>query len=354
MMYVLTQCALDAFDLREDEIDISPFLPLLNDGKPHDFEIRVVGIDDDGAGNGNLTENIESNWVVTGKIFIWLDNDMDHLATGTIPTIYAPAPSIHLKSTRKQNSMNGSAESLEYSIQVSRKIHIESAMITSAGSQTLFWKQDLMFSNDGTLSNKGNDQIMRQTTSGTSSSSAGYSRSFDYPMWVISTYSAPPNGNVTISGKMGRGKNVQQLGDLAYLNDWRTFDRDRSPSPQYNLSFSGSTTVNWQNGTASYLSVPAQKRSYGSGSTTQLFVLSGTAQQPAPVIQGGTSRASALHGSDTELYQRHIIAANDSIVYDEERIGGQGIQRALRWNPGNEPHEYAGNGVRAQLGRGPR
>jgi hypothetical protein len=352
---VLTQFALDAFDLREDEIDISPFLPLLNDGKPHDFEIRVVGIDDDGAGNGILTERIESNWVVTGKIFIWLDNDMDNLVTGTIPTIYAPAPSVHFKSTRKQSLiMNGSVESLEYSIQVSREIHIESAMITSAGSQTLFWKQDLVFSNAGILSNKGNDQIMRQTTSGTSSSSAGYSRSFDYPMWVISSYSAPPNGNVTISGKMGRGKNVQQLGDLAFLNDWRTIDRVSAPLPQHNLTFSGSNTVNWQNGTASYLSVPAQKRSYGSGSTTQLFVLSGTVQQPASMIQDGTSRASALHGSDTELYQRHIVAANDSIVYDEEWIGGQGIQRALRWNPGNEPHEYAGNGVRALLGRGPR
>jgi hypothetical protein len=352
---VLTQFALDAFDLREDEIDISPFLPLLNDGKPHDFEIRVVGIDDDGAGNGILTERIESNWVVTGKIFIWLDNDMDNLVTGTIPTIYAPAPSVHFKSTRKQSLiMNGSVESLEYSIQVSREIHIESAMITSAGSQTLFWKQDLVFSNAGILSNKGNDQIMRQTTSGTSSSSAGYSRSFDYPMWVISSYSAPPNGNVTISGKMGRGKNVQQLGDLAFLNDWRTIDRVSAPLPQHNLTFSGSNTVNWQNGTASYLSVPAQKRSYGSGSTTQLFVLSGTVQQPASMIQDGTSRASALHGSDTELYQRHLVAPHDSIVYDEEWIGGQGIQRALRWNPGNEPHEYAGNGVRALLGRGPR
>jgi hypothetical protein len=322
---------------------------LLNDGKPHLFEIRVIGIDNDEKGNGVLTENIESNWVVTGKVFVWLDSDTDHLATGTIPTIYAPAPSIRLQSTRTQ-TVNGTVDSLEYSVQVSREIHIESTMNTSAGSKTLFWKQGLTFSNAGTLSNKGNDQVVRQSTSGTSSSSSGYSRSFDYPLWVASSYSAPPNGNVTISGKMGRGKNVQQVGELAHLNDWRTFD----PPSQQNLSFGGSNTINWQNGTASYLSVPAQKKSYGSGSTTQLFVLSGTAQHPASVIQDSTSRASALHGADTELYQRHIIAANDSIVYDEERLSGQGVQRALLWIPGNGPHEYASNGVRAQLGRGPR
>jgi hypothetical protein len=294
---------------------------------------------------------------VTGKVFIWLDNSTDFLTTGIIPTIYAPTPSITLQSTTKQ-SLNGTTDSLEYSIQVSRQIYIESAVNTSAGSTTLFWKQNLTFSNAGTLSNKGNDQVMRQTTSGMSSSS-GYSRSFDYPLWVISSYSAPPNGNTTISGKIGRGKNVEQLGDLAFLNDWRTFDSNRLPSPALNRSFSGSNTMNWQKGTASYLSVPAQKKSYGSGSTTQLFVLSGVAQQPASVAQDGTSRATALYGPDEELYQRHIIAANDSIVHDEERFGGQQAQRALlsvpsQQNPGTELHEYASHAIRALLGRGPQ
>jgi hypothetical protein len=347
----------DAFDLREDEIDISPFIPVLNDGKPHTFEIRVIGFDDDGQGNGVFTENIESNWVVTGKVFIWLDSSTDCPTTGTIPIIYAPAPSVHLQSTTKRN-LNGTTDSLEYSIKLSREIYIESSMNTSEGSNTVFWKQNLTFSNAGTLSNKGNDQVMRQTTSGTSSSS-GYLRSFDYPMWVISSYSAPPNGNTTISGKMGRGKTVEQRGDLAFLNDWRTFDYNRSPSPLHNLSFSGSHTMNWQNGTASYLSVPGQKKSYGSGSTTQLFVLRGTAQQPISVVQDGTNRASPLGRADEELYQRHILAANDSIVYDDERFSGQRAQRTLlnvpsQRMPTNELHEYASRGVRALLGRGPR
>lgn len=61
---------IDAFDLREDEIDITSFIPLISDNRTHTYEIRVIGIDDDGDGNGNLTSAIESNWVVTGKIFI--------------------------------------------------------------------------------------------------------------------------------------------------------------------------------------------------------------------------------------------------------------------------------------------
>ena len=54
---------IDAFDLREDEIDISPWLPLLCDGLSHTFEIRVAGINDDGHGNGQLTETVGSYWV---------------------------------------------------------------------------------------------------------------------------------------------------------------------------------------------------------------------------------------------------------------------------------------------------
>lgn len=36
---------IDAFDLREPEIDISPFLPMLQDDEQHSFEIRITGLD---------------------------------------------------------------------------------------------------------------------------------------------------------------------------------------------------------------------------------------------------------------------------------------------------------------------
>lgn len=54
---------IDAFDLREDEIDVTPFLPLLCDGNSHSFEIRIAGIDDDGHGNSSLTATVGSFWV---------------------------------------------------------------------------------------------------------------------------------------------------------------------------------------------------------------------------------------------------------------------------------------------------
>jgi len=332
---------IDAFDLKEDEIDITPFLPLLNDGNSHTFEIRVVGIDDDGEGNGQLTENIESNWVVTGKIFIWTGAAIN-MTTGTLPTMYAPAPSIKLQSVTKR-SANGTVSALEYSIQVSRQLSVESTMVSSAGLQTVSWKQDLTFSNIGTLSNGGNDQVDQQATKGTSISSTGFTRSFDYPLWVISSYNAPAGGNVTIDGKIARGKNVQQTGDLAFLNEWRTFDSTSFPSMSYSVAFTGSNRTNWQNGTASYLSVPAIKKSFGTGTTEQFLILSGTT-------------GSMDYGGE-KLYQRHIIAANNSVVFDQERVGDQAVQRshinfAYQSPVTGELNEFAGRGVRALRGRG--
>ena len=85
---------IDAFDLREHEIDITPWLPLLCNGAEHTFEIRVAGILDDGKNSGTITETVGSSWYVTGKIFVWLDEDLESVTTGWAPTLFLPIPEI--------------------------------------------------------------------------------------------------------------------------------------------------------------------------------------------------------------------------------------------------------------------
>jgi hypothetical protein len=341
---------IDAFELRDDEIDITPFIPLLNDGQPHSFEIQVVGIDDDSNGNGNFTTAIESNWVVTGKIFLWLDSSSNP-TTGTIATSESTS-TITLRSATHGNLNGSEGISLDYSIQVTRSVDIRSVFDTPTGPKTVMWTQKLTFSNFGTLSNSGNDQIVRQSTIGTHTTSSNYVRSFGYPLWVQSSYNAPSGGNVTIGASMERSKNVQQRGDLAFPNDWKIFDYTRLRSMPYsNQKFLGSDVNNWQNGTASYLSVPALKKSFGSGSTEQRLTLSGVGSgHPA------TGPQDAQQGQ--ELYQRHIVAANDSIVYDDQSFGGQVHGQSKFAAPSLQGSrdgalDFAITGVRAMLGRGP-
>jgi hypothetical protein len=65
----------DAFDLRQPEIDISPFLPMIQDGKKHSFEIRVTGLNVSADGIATFADTVGSYWVVTGNIFIYLDDN---------------------------------------------------------------------------------------------------------------------------------------------------------------------------------------------------------------------------------------------------------------------------------------
>lgn len=59
---------IDAFDLKEDEIDITPWLPLLCDDKPHNFTIRIAGLVDTSDGSAQLSETTDNYWLVSGKV----------------------------------------------------------------------------------------------------------------------------------------------------------------------------------------------------------------------------------------------------------------------------------------------
>jgi hypothetical protein len=331
---------IDAFDLREDEIDITPFIPVLSDGKEHVFEIRVAGIEDDGNGNGSLTAAVGSNWVVTGKVFAWLDKDGD-VTTGTPPTINAPSPSLAL-SSNSHKRQNGTIKSLEYSVKVARSFSVSSTVTTSSGTRVATWKQDLKYSNNGEFTNNGNDQINRQSTSGSDASSSGYSKTFEYPLYVSSTYNVLQGGNFTIDGKMSRGKDVQRTGALAFTSELKTL----KTAPTLSSSYTGTSASDWQNGTASYLGAPALKRSFGSGATEQWYFLYG--------VRDSATTVQNMEG----LYRHHVLAANDSILLNEETFSGGEGQRVQNLKSHSEQGEdgvagFALQGIKEALGRGP-
>ncbi|KAF2622289.1 hypothetical protein BU25DRAFT_425873 [Macroventuria anomochaeta] len=244
---------IDAFDLLEDEIDITPFFPTLIDDLDHIFEIRI-----------------------------------------------------------------------------------------SRGFEKLTWTQNLAYSNYDTLANKGNGQNVRQNSSGLNTSPAStYSKAFAYPLWVASTYNAPSGGGLTIDATMKRGKNVEQIGEHAFPNGWKAV------APR-DAILCGTRVTNSQNGTTSYISIPAQKKSYGSSSTEQHYLLSG--------IRDG-SETTVQH--EKVLYQRDMLAVNGSTLVNKEvyedqqaeaidhRVIGERVH-------GNNLHDFAAEGIRALLGRGPR
>jgi len=83
---------IDAFDLREPEIDISPFLPLLTDGNSHTFDIRIAGLNTTPDSHPTITESVGSYWIVTGKVFLYEGTGKAHVGKGSPPVIHAPEP----------------------------------------------------------------------------------------------------------------------------------------------------------------------------------------------------------------------------------------------------------------------
>ena len=324
---------IDAFDLREDEIDITPWLPLLSDGKSHTFWIRVVGLNDNGFGNGTITEvPLPGYWVVTGKIFVWLDKP-DSITTGTNPVTVAPVPQLTLSSRVTQSG--GKNVSLSYSVAVQRKLSLASTVTTSEGTRSVKWEQTLNFENIGNMSSGGDVQYDTQRTHGVESSSDGYSRTFNYPIFVYSKYTTGENKSARIEATFDRTKEVQILGQLSAPNGLQSRGGD----------FVGSDLRTHQNGTASYFSGTSTARGYSFGSTEQDLTFSGlkTYQsintQMVPEVKEG-----AL------LYNRHILAVNGTVVKDSATPSS--VMQNIRPFVASD-NEFAAKSIREMLGRGP-
>lgn len=307
---------IDAFDLKEDEIDITPFLPLLCDGAPHTFEIHVVGVEDDGNNQGTVSTTIGSYWLVSGKIFIWYDT-AGSITGGTTPQIQALAPAISLTSTIGKNS-TGSNETLDYSIEVSREFSVSSTVQTSKGSQKVTWKQSLKFTNTGHLDSEGNSQLSDQVTSGQDVSSLGYSRSIKYPLWANQSYVPTPGStSFGINGALDWGKQVTILGTSIYptgLQNAELIQEANAKSLGASRSYAGTTLNTRQNGTAVYTSLAGEPTSVSYGSTEQTLDFAG--------LEAGSGSTSA------ELYHRHVLAVNFTIVEDEVVLVGAPVPSA--------------------------
>jgi hypothetical protein len=291
---------IDAFDLKEDEIDITPWLAVLSDGKPHSYEIRVMGLIDDGKGIAVLTP-VGSYWVVSGKMFLWLD--APGLVTTGTTMAKATSEATFFVTSKTDKLPNGTNSTLNYQVLVQRQMTMSSTLTTSEGPKAVSWTQTLSYSNIGIFNNKGNNQTNDQMTSGVDISSNGYSRKFAYPLWAFSSTEIDmASKNMTIDGRLDRSKNVQLIGNSVFPSGLESYS---SQGP-----FDGMIANIRQNGTAFYMAVPAQNKSVSWGGTEEVLVFSGLKAGRATYPQ-----VPMVSGSEP-LYSRHVLAVNGSIKRD--------------------------------------
>ena len=268
---------IDAFDLRQPEIDISPFLPLLTDGNDHSFEIRVAGLDvSEGDRTVKLTESVGSYWVVTGTIFLYLDQNPPSNSNKSVE-VFAPAPIFNFTRNLVQNQTGGN-ESLSYSVTVDRTFSVSSSHFS--------WLQNLSFSNSGLYDQQGFNQENQQLTSG-QSSAAQIGKSgkpsqvaFEYPLSANQTYGTSSDVT-TIDASVERGLHITDTGE-----PWiSTYTFTSGPSSQHTN----------QHGKAHYES--------GSG---------------GQYTSSGDTTVDFESNAGSKDYERHVRAINGSVVSDTD------------------------------------
>lgn len=301
---------IDAFDLRQPEIDISPFLPLLTDGRDHSFAIKIVGLDVAEDGTATISNSVGSNWVVTGAVFLYLGEDSSYTARDTsmaAPEVIAPAPKITTMRNLIKNETGGNV-SLIYSVIAERELAITSSSFS--------WNQTLLYSNFGLFNQEGYSQKNKQLTSGQSSianlkTKRSNEVSFEYPLLVNNTYGSTGSG-LTIDAWMNRGLDIEATG----VDGISTFTFTSGPSKLH--------TKQW--GKARYESTKAGD-STSSGDSTDVF------------------RSEA----EGERYHRSVKAINGTVVFDTDPSPRTALQPASQSALG----PLGRGSVRSMLGRGP-
>lgn len=301
----------DAFDLKEHEIDITPWLGVLCDGQNHTFTMYVAGLLDDGASEAAVTQTVGSSWYVTGKIFVWLDDDETSVTTGSAPVIEAADPTIAV--SQSLTEVAGVNETLTYDVVVSRDFKVSATISTgnNASSSEVGWSQSLSYSNKGYIWAEGFKQINdfvtdgadEATTSASSPLGANYQSEYKYPLWCNTTVSYSPEGNLTLYARLIQGVQVYVSGAAVFPDGLEAFAVDSG------IGYTGSLVNTTKDGTAYFFEYADDTVSTGYGSTDQTFTF------------GGFTGAGSLDATPDEvLYYRHVEAANSTITVDVQEL----------------------------------
>lgn len=308
---------IEAFDLREYEVDVSPWLGVLSDGAPHDFEIRVVGI------SGKTITEVGSSWLVTGKVFLWLD-EPGKITTGSPIGIAKDGFGMGSKLATTQDSA-GANVTLSTQLSVHRELDIQSTITTAAGARVASWTQQLTYTNRNDLSAYGVAQftnLSRIATDSLISDQYSHGPSAKYSLVVDSEYCVDPEheGDLAI--------NATSACEVEYrTGSGSVFDSGLEP---------GTSGHVWttQKGKATYIS--KNGASSGTGETKQVFVLEALGK-----------------GEPVGVYKRDVGAVGGVVVWDRGGDGGDGRGIEGAGIPLVMGLEESVGSVREVLGRGP-
>ncbi|KAH9885172.1 peptide-N4-(N-acetyl-beta-glucosaminyl)asparagine amidase A [Xylariomycetidae sp. FL2044] len=307
---------LQAFDLREHQIDITPWLPTLCDGAEHSFTIQVAGFKDTEP-KATLAQIVQDSWYATGKIFIWRGEE-GSVTTGSVPTINITGPEISFTHSVTRNA-TGFNESLAFDLQVNRTLSIKSNITSQDKTGEVTWSQTLSYSNTARFSNYGYKQINDFNIDGVDAATgphSSYEVSYAYPLYCDQEMTVSPEGNLTLRADLTEGLRMRVQGRTVFTTGLEAFTND--PKIKDGAEFIGSLLRTTRHGTAAFFQTGDRKSSSGFGATNQVFKFDGLIADTTTDIDNNDEPPHVV-----ELYFRNVTAVNQTLVHDLERVRGE-------------------------------
>ncbi|KAI1091468.1 hypothetical protein F5B19DRAFT_262821 [Rostrohypoxylon terebratum] len=212
---------IDAFELSPFEIDITPWLGLLTDGRPHTFQLRVVGFDastEDGVGP------VGENWWVSGSVFVWLDDTAEQTTSDSFHSeVTKPSFGFHpIVGTAISDNGTVTNTSFYFALIASRNLTISSRIFKGADTREVAWIQSLSFSNIQNMTDLAFNQSLAMVTSGSySDSTSNIISHYTYPLNLFSAYDVASSGATTNPGSVfcmvDRSKLTDGISVLSFL-----------------------------------------------------------------------------------------------------------------------------------------
>lgn len=302
---------MDAFDLREGEIDITPWLPLICDPfEPGtEFEIRVVGIEKNNkTASWQLSESVGSYWVVTGKVFIWLNGPDDRTPLGVMNR-EIPPPDIQL-------DYRAYPMTTFYEIRVLRALSITTLTSSTAEEQFLSWSQTIAFSIGGWVSDGSNSQYIVMNTQGSDTSSGGYASNYRYSgAFTLKAKPDKMDDGLFIEGQVSRGMSQQSHGPSVLPSSLGLSTLD-APIREARSSRSDVSLNTTQRGKfRTHVSNDGNMTFASADNDQELAFLAVDIYPDDPI---NASENSPL--VQVESYHRHVYAQNGVLLQDDEEL----------------------------------
>lgn len=307
-----------AFDLKEQEIDITPWLGVLCNGKAHTFSLEVVGADD---------AVVNRYWLLSGKIFLWLDGE-GSVTSGCPPKVTLSKPNYNPHLAAIPN------KSLRYDQTISRTLEIKSKIKRTGKVSKATWSQHFAMRNTGYMLDAGNAQQVDASYEGedkaTKDATSYYYAGYSYPMYTSYIQKAPDGEySLTLDTNLTQTMDLAVTGSTVFSSGLEPF-LTRLPD-----RVSGSGTKTTKKGNAFFWQKDGGKTSGGFGSTHQTYDFGAkSSSQGDSVGFAGSQR----------LYSREVVVKNETTTLDKQWIFGKElVQTGPQEQPGrvNESNGFA-------------